>query len=1029
MKTVFISYSQKDKEVAAKIKARLQEHDIVVTIDSESLPVGGDIRTFIDKSIRETHVTLSIVSWNSLTSDWVALESIESFNAENFLGLKQFIPCFIDEEFKKEDCLIEAAQLIDKDIVELDKKIVKAMNLKIDPVDLQSIRTRKVELRNNLSKILKRLRESWTIDIREPVFDKNLEKIINHINLDSERESDHRYLDWLRTERIKELKYTKLSGRTQRRVELRNLFRRLPSDKIGIGDTFAFAERKDQLEPFLDAVAEILTLRRAVLLGDPGSGKSTTLWKLAEKLCEESARDPKKPLPVLVRLGFWTSANESLKDFINLQNRPLPAPIDQLLSEKRVAILLDGMNEIPTGQWKAKYEEIREFITAHQDLIVVVSCRELDYTVDLKLNRIVILPLDPIRIRHFVDTYLGAGRGESLFWKLPGPDAFEIFALFSKQIGSTIDNPDRTFWLERQLPQRALFSSWQWNRWLDIRDSPGSLLVLSRNPFMLSMICEIYEATDTLPENKGKLFGQFVTVLIQREIDSKRALPEEMELLIGALSKLAYEMQINPSKLTTIEATMDPEEDEEEDDVDEDHDDPDSSEDSSPESDRALTSLQAERVRELIGARLLELALSANLLSGDEEIRFAHQLLQEYFTAIYMEEEISSDRLKATQIWPAESWWERTNWEVATRLLAGLHTDDCSKVVNWVAEANPEVAAECIVLSGAALAPATKKKLRKEWRTRLVDPARDPDPRARAAVGRALGLTGWDNRDGIGTKKVEIDGEMIALPDFDKAWVEIPAGEFTSGPLIEFDFNKGGYLDSPMREVTLPSFKISRYPVTFVQFQTFVDDPEGYQNQDRWFEGLAASEDDRRLEDQYFRIDGKAYSNDPRESVNWYQSVAFCRWLSWRFGGGYDLKKIDEWIVRLPTELEWERAARGLDGRIYPYGNEFDSTKGNTSETGIGRTSAVGIFPDGASPDGVLDMSGNVWQWCLHSSKSSEFDLAQIDLTTKNVQPQRGGSWLFHQGFARAVFRFGYHPLFRNHGVGFRVVSVVRPPS
>jgi len=333
------------------------------------------------------------------------------------------------------------------------------------------------------------------------------------------------------------------------------------------------------------------------------------------------------------------------------------------------------------------------------------------------------------------------------------------------------------------------------------------------------------------------------------------------------------------------------------------------------------------------------------------------------------------------------------------------------------------------VLSGAALAVPTKKKLRKEWRRRLVDPAQDLDPRARAAVGRALGLTGWDNRDGIGTKKVEIDGQTIVLPDFDKAWVEIPAGEFTSGPLSGYDFEKGYFVDSPPYKVKLPSFRISRYPVTFAQFQTFIDDPEGYQKQDRWFEGLAADEDDRRLDDQYFRIEGKAYTNDPREMVNWYQAVAFCRWLSWRLGGGYDLKRIDQWKVRLTTELEWERAARGLDGRIYPYGNKFDPAKGNTDETGSGQTSAVGVFPMGASPDGVMDMSGNVWRWCLTPNKSSEMVAVDIDLSTDDSRPLRGGSWLNAQDDARAVYRVVINPDLRSDLVGLRLVSVVRPPS
>ncbi|NBO67014.1 MAG: hypothetical protein EBU88_19580, partial [Acidobacteria bacterium] len=374
-------------------------------------------------------------------------------------------------------------------------------------------------------------------------------------------------------------------------------------------------------------------------------------------------------------------------------------------------------------------------------------------------------------------------------------------------------------------------------------------------------------------------------------------------MLQEALAQLAYEMQMSPSPIKAdhfTEADLDEDEIDEDDEDEEDEDEQnDSTEDSATADDRTMTSMPASQVRVLIGERMLELAKSANLLSGEEEIRFAHQLLQEYFTAIYMEKEIRNGRLTASKIWPAESWWERTGWEVATRLLAGLHTDDCSWVVNWVSEVNPEVAAECIVLSGAALALETKKRVRKEWRARLKDSARDPDPRARAALGRALGLTGWDNREGVGTVKVEVEGQTIRLPDLETAWVDIPAGEFICG--------HEGEDDNPPQKVYLPAFRISRYPVTYAQFQTFIDDPEGYQNQDRWFEGLTDDEDYRKLEDQYFRLEGRAYANDPRESVNWYQAVAFCRWLSWRLGGEYELDRIDQWKVRLPTEQEWER--------------------------------------------------------------------------------------------------------------------------
>src|SRR5690606_20791550 len=146
----------------------------------------------------------------------------------------------------------------------------------------------------------------------------------------------------------------------------------------------------------------------------------------------------------------------------------------------------------------------------------------------------------------------------------------------------------------------------------------------------------------------------------------------------------------------------------------------------------------------------------------------------------------------------------------------------------------------------------------------------------------------------------------------------------------------------PQHEVDLPAYHISRYPITYAQFQAFLDAPDGFYHPG-WWDGLAANDDDKAQPGE----PDFPYANHPREHVSWYGAVAFCRWLTAKLG----------YEVRLPTESEWEKAARGTDGRIYPYGDEYDVAKANIGETGIGQTSAVGLFPDGASPYGALDMS------------------------------------------------------------------------
>ncbi|MHB8752861.1 MAG: formylglycine-generating enzyme family protein [Aggregatilineales bacterium] len=173
-------------------------------------------------------------------------------------------------------------------------------------------------------------------------------------------------------------------------------------------------------------------------------------------------------------------------------------------------------------------------------------------------------------------------------------------------------------------------------------------------------------------------------------------------------------------------------------------------------------------------------------------------------------------------------------------------------------------------------------------------------------------------------------------------------------------FRMGGDPEALEREERLAEvsdFPISKYPITYKQFQAFIDAADGYRDP-IWWQGLHADgfkQHKAGPDDQHFK-----FWNHPRENVSWYAAMAFCRWLTAKLS----------YEVRLPTEEEWERAARGTDGRFFPYGNEFDPGKGNTAETGIGQTSAVGIFPGGASPYGTLDMSGNVWEWTLTDYES-----------------------------------------------------------
>ncbi|MEP7285741.1 MAG: SUMF1/EgtB/PvdO family nonheme iron enzyme [Chloroflexota bacterium] len=222
-------------------------------------------------------------------------------------------------------------------------------------------------------------------------------------------------------------------------------------------------------------------------------------------------------------------------------------------------------------------------------------------------------------------------------------------------------------------------------------------------------------------------------------------------------------------------------------------------------------------------------------------------------------------------------------------------------------------------------------------------------------------------------------------------WINIPAGSVT----LEKDL--GTYDVAP--------FAIAKYPVTNQQYQAFIDD--GGYREDRWWQDLAGGK-------QTPTKPGWNTPNHPRENVNWYEAVAFSRWLAAK----------TELPITLPTEMQWQWAAIKDTGWAYPYGKTFEKTKSNTRESGIEQTTPVDSYPQGVSPFGVMDMSGNVWEWTL----SEYSNPISNNLINNNVRVVRGGSWGDDRDLARAACRVYDVPGDRYYGIGFRVVCSVPLP-
>lgn len=181
-KKVFISYNHNDSDTANKLKEKLTVENINVVIDSERMQAGEDIKEFIEKCVRETGTTISLISKNSLLSAWVAMESINTFYHEKTDTKKKFIACYITDDFFKRNFTDDALDHIEGEIKEIQSLITIRMEKNRSIRDLQNELTRMTELRNNMDEIIRRLRESLCIDIRGENLENNFQKILQAVS-------------------------------------------------------------------------------------------------------------------------------------------------------------------------------------------------------------------------------------------------------------------------------------------------------------------------------------------------------------------------------------------------------------------------------------------------------------------------------------------------------------------------------------------------------------------------------------------------------------------------------------------------------------------------------------------------------------------------------------------------------------------------------------------------------------------------------------------------------------------------------
>jgi len=308
--------------------------------------------------------------------------------------------------------------------------------------------------------------------------------------------------------------------------------------------------------------------------------------------------------------------------------------------------------------------------------------------------------------------------------------------------------------------------------------------------------------------------------------------------------------------------------------------------------------------------------------------------------------------------------------------------------------------------------------------TRTVDPSPLPDEN-RADTPEPAGTEATPE---VETQIRPTDGAMMIL---------VPAGAFDMGTsrediehalafCLELNdecqrevFEKEG----PIHRVTLDSFWIDRTEVTNEQFATFLDQ-ETNQAEDGtdWLEVESESALIEQAGDSFRAKAG--YADHPVLEVTWHGAAAYCEWI-----GG-----------RLPTEAEWEYAARGPEARVFPWGDTFDGQRLNfcdarcpsewaaeDSDDGYAKTGPVGGYPGGASWCGALDMAGNVWEWVedWYGDYREEADVNPTGPASGAQKVLRGGSWYDTEQFVRSAYRFQLDPKFGFTVAGFRCAKDV----
>lgn len=743
-----------------------------------------------------------------------------------------------------------------------------------------------------------------------------------------------------------------------------------------------------------------------VMLGDPGAGKSTLVRSIllaaAEGQFYQRFGLEGLWLAILFPVAAFAEARStagrhdmSPLDYLSSYYRGLSQPdyrplFYRALATGRALVLFDGLDEVRGDRLaliRCLEAFVREWDAPGNRFIATSRIAGYDDAPldDSLFLRVTIQPLDDDGIRAFITRWSSA-------YEQAGAQELPTDAATAARE------------LQRRIESRAHDLS------MAVFTNPN-VTTLARSPLLLTILALIHHQGASLPDRRVDLYRLCVEALAETWNRARSLSGREVDVYLGS-EKLDERFVVNllgPAALWMQE-----------------HQPGGMVERSDLEQQIAHTLIQTDGLPSGRAQRLAQsfvdlVQRDTGLLQerGYQRYGFLHLTFEEYLAARAILESVT---VKDPDALIHERCVDAAWREVLRLMVAAASQREAQRLLLHMLRAptTPETCGRPVVLAGECLLDIGRNSATQRAWSAVIDELvvlsgrSEPTLATRLAGGHVLGQLGdprlLDRRSGLA-----LNGAPY--------WCRVSAGPFWYG---------SDRADQPLHQFTLPyDYAIARFPVTNAEYQCFIE-AGGYQ-QRRWWTatGWAFLQPGRRspADDQtrpitqpnHWQHPSFSGPNQPVVGVSWYEAAAYCAWLTEQGHRAGWLPEAD--LLRLPTSLEWERAARHTDQRRYPWGDEEPATQhASYDAAGLHAPAPIGCFPAGAAVCGALDLAGNVWEWTATLWERIQQPAPWSDFTAAKKPAIRGGAFNWSSGYLHCGAHYWFSPGYRQNLLGFRVV-------